>query len=386
MSARRLSGATALALLVFAYTAAGQSADTSAVSTAVGMPRAPTAPPTMPTMPTMPTGMPAAEATSDVVATPFGPVSRSGASVGPAVTPHVVRAPSVAAKPAAKATGADKTEKTAKTAAKETAPVVAAVEAPPPPVESPAVASAPTPVPAASSAPRPWLRDKPKAAEPAQTKEEKKTSPWGAFAALLVLAVLGGGALVMRQRRQKAPGLPPGATRILVLSSAKIGPKASAVVAEVNGRVFLLGVTDSSVSKLAILDGGPRTTRTARARDDIDEDTARAALLRSRRAPVETAELEDEPVRERPISTKFGEMLDRALGVKPPPGIPDFRANPGVAALLANEVEDIVETSSMSRGRRTGYEPRPDPRAGRIITAEIIEDQVAGLSRKRRRA
>lgn len=393
MSALRRSSAGLLALALFSGHAAAQSTDLGS-GAAPAAARTPT--PSMPAAPAMPQ-VPAVAGGDDVVATPFGPMSRSSVGAAPAAP---APRPAKTSAPAAGTSSSKTADKASKTPPKPTASAPA--EAPPAAPEPPPaviVAPAPAPVPAvpaaSAEAPRPWLRDKPKEKEqPAAAKEETKTSPWRALLALLVVAGLGGFAFVARQRRSKTQALPPGASRIVVLSTAKIGPKANAVVAEVGGRVFLLGVTDSAVSRLAVLDRGPRRAPSAGVTDerrqsitlsnDVDADDARDALLRSRRSPVETADA-DEPSHDRPLSTKFGEMLDRALGVKSPAGVPDFRGNPAVAALLAGDVEDVVDTAP----RKRAAEPAPRQAAlvrGRTITAEVVEEQVAGLSRSRRRS
>jgi flagellar biogenesis protein FliO len=225
--------------------------------------------------------------------------------------------------------------------------------------------------------PRSWLRDTTKparAGDPGVAPAEPGGAPWRATAVLAVLSGLGVAALAARRRRPKTVALPESATRVRVLSSARIGPKANAVVAEVGGRVLLLGVTDTSVARLAWLDrdAAPKLPRRATASAPVE------LAPEPSRAPVETADAEDgeDAVPERSMATRFGEVLDRALGVRPAPERHTFRANPGVAALLAAGVEDVVQT----------------PRHARVNTAQataktlMMEDQVAGLVQRRRRA
>jgi flagellar biogenesis protein FliO len=275
------------------------------------------------------------------------------------------------------------------------APVAVAPVAPPAPVSAPAPAAAPP------STERPWLRAAGKPAQPTVKAPAPASSPWRALGVLVVLGGLGGAALVARKRRLSRPGLPESATRVRVLSSARIGPKANAVVAEVGGRVLLLGVTDTNVVRLAWLD-----------RDAVRENPAVAvqpAAPRTRTLstePVETAEADLEPPPERSITSRFGEVLDRALGVKP--ARDEFRGNPGVAALLAAGVEDVVvarveRTQATQRLEKTQATQRLETprRASRADTSPgntkrglggpspaeiIVEDQVAGLKRPRRRA
>jgi flagellar biogenesis protein FliO len=214
---------------------------------------------------------------------------------------------------------------------------------------------------------RPWLRAASKPAR-AVAAAAPSPSPWRALAVLVVLGALGGAVLVARRRRSAAPALPESATRVRVLSSARVGPKANAVVAEVGGRVMLLGVTDTNVARLAWLD------RPAREAAPEPEPQIKHHTLS--RQPVETADADVEPPPERGMAARFGEVLDRALGVRPASNR-EFRGNPGVAALLAGNVEDVVEARGASR--------TTTQRLGSSAQI-IIEDQVAGLKRSRRRS
>jgi flagellar biogenesis protein FliO len=245
------------------------------------------------------------------------------------------------------------------------------------------VPAAPTPAPAVqapdasvafTSTLRPWLRATKPAAVVVAAPAAASTSPWRALSVLVVLGALGGAALVMRKKRSALAVLPESATRVRVLSSARIGPKANAVVAEVGGRVLLLGVTDTSVSRLAWLD---RDTMKAapQPRPATEMHVERQRTMS--REPVETADADVEPPPARGMASRFGEVLDRALGVKPPAQRHEFRANPGVAALLAAGVEDVVEAR--------GTMPRTTARMGSAASV-IVEEQVAGLKRSRRRA
>jgi flagellar biogenesis protein FliO len=216
---------------------------------------------------------------------------------------------------------------------------------------------------------RPWLRATRPAAAVLATPAQEHASPWRAFAVLLVLGSLCGGAMVLRKKRMTQAVLPESATRVRVISSARIGPKANAVVAEVGGRVILLGVTDTSVARLAWLDRD--LAQNAKKAAPAERRRERTPLLS--REPVETAEADLLPPPERGIGARFSEVLDRALGVKP---APEFRGNPGVAALLAAGVDDVVQT----RGT-----PRTTARMG-SSPAVLVEEQVAGLRRTRRQS
>jgi flagellar biogenesis protein FliO len=263
-----------------------------------------------------------------------------------------------------------------------------AVESPGAGTAAAPVSTDPTPVPAAQapdasvvSTPtlRPWLRAaKPTAAVIAAPAPEG-TSVWRALAVLLVLGALAITAMVMRKKRAALSVLPESATRVRVLSSARIGPKANAVVAEVGGRVLLLGVTDTNVARLAWLD----RDAVRPAADPMNAAETRVERPVLSREPVETADADLEPPPERGMAARFGEVLDRALGVKPASSRNEFRANPGVAALLAAGVEDVVEPRVKARTTRIGS---ASTGAATSAASVIVEEQVAGLKRSRRRA
>jgi len=109
-------------------------------------------------------------------------------------------------------------------------------------------------LPDASVEDRGWLAET-SAEEPARvTPVASSRNPLFSLLALLLVASLGGGALWLQRRKAKA-ATPAGIeSRLTLLSSTRIGPKAFAVSAEVNGRVILLGVTDQQVTNLGWLD------------------------------------------------------------------------------------------------------------------------------------
>jgi flagellar biogenesis protein FliO len=69
---------------------------------------------------------------------------------------------------------------------------------------------------------------------------------------LLLVSLLGGSALYLRSKKNKAPKVK--LAQLRVVGSTKLGGRAQLVLAEVDGRKILLGVTDSSVRKLGWLD------------------------------------------------------------------------------------------------------------------------------------
>lgn len=135
----------------------------------------------------------------------------------------------------------------------------AVAPAPPAPVLPPA-----TPV----AKPAAWLAKRP-APKAAASGPSAVPSTGRMLGLLLVVGSLGGAALYLKRRGRadgKRPALPQ---RLAVLSSTRIGPKAHAVIVSVAGRQMLLGVTDSSVKRLAFI-------------DEIEEDEREQEPLRGR--------------------------------------------------------------------------------------------------------
>lgn len=107
--------------------------------------------------------------------------------------------------------------------------------------------------PDASVEDRSWLRQS-SDHEPGVASGSDSKSPVLTLLALLLVAGLGAGALWLQRKKRAQSPLTGADARLTLLSSTRVGPKAFAVSAEVNGRVLLLGVTDHSVTHLAWLD------------------------------------------------------------------------------------------------------------------------------------
>ncbi len=97
-----------------------------------------------------------------------------------------------------------------------------------------------------------WLAHTP-APPPVAKPESMRGTLVRSFAATALLAGLGAAALVLHKRRVAHP-MRGASVSVNVLGTTKIGPKAYAVVVSVAGQRLLLGVTDSSVAQLALLD------------------------------------------------------------------------------------------------------------------------------------
>jgi flagellar biogenesis protein FliO len=104
-----------------------------------------------------------------------------------------------------------------------------------------------------ASAPRSWLA-RGDSALSAPPSESSGTSTGLTLGAVVIVLGLGAAAVALRFKRQKLAPLSPSESRLTVLSSSRVGPKAYAVTAHVGGRVLLLGVTDHSVTNLGWLD------------------------------------------------------------------------------------------------------------------------------------
>jgi flagellar biogenesis protein FliO len=208
---------------------------------------------------------------------------------------------------------------------------------------------------------RNWLRQ-PRDSKPQATEETNDSGVSLTVLAFLLLGGLGGGAIFMRLKRPGAkPWLP--AAPVRVLSTTKVGPKATLVTADVYGRVMLLGVTESSVTELGWIDAASEH-ESIRERDADDDVPVR------RSEPPESIAA--------PSRAAFGQVLNNVFGNDSRAKEPEFRGNPNVAALIAaRETRDVVTTSFSRAGeRRAAVAPTND--GGRV------ETQVAGLMRRRR--
>lgn len=231
----------------------------------------------------------------------------------------------------------------------------------------------------AAEAPRSWLRQAPAPAATTGAPEapgSAGTLPAGTLPALLVAAALGGLALVARRGRTRGAGRAEVPARIRVVSAARLGPKASLVIAEVGGEVLLLGVTEQSVTRL----GGSPAPGVVEERAPAAEGPGLELARRPAQAPVETDGEDEFPAgvpRPLGIAARFGEVLDRALGVRPAADEP-FQANPAVAALLATGVTDVVAPRSRAATAEPARRLAPGPYAA--------PEQAAGLLARRRSA
>ena len=220
-----------------------------------------------------------------------------------------------------------------------------------------APAAAPT-----TEEPRPWLAQ-PSSPAPVAGKAEGPSlvADWGHGAACGGLA----GAAVYAKRRQRAAVGLPSAPSLTVVSSARVGAKAQLVLAAVEGRLLLVGVTESNVRKLAWIDAKPAEQKAETSKefgdlikglldDSLDSDEGQES------APSEP------PVPSLPAVTRRTE-----------PTISERSA----ALELALETRDEVETpASRPRVRSAGAAAERKERPRNLG----VEGQARGLSRKRR--
>ncbi|HEX2671323.1 MAG TPA: flagellar biosynthetic protein FliO [Polyangiaceae bacterium] len=97
-----------------------------------------------------------------------------------------------------------------------------------------------------------WLAPKSAAKPPQVVAGAPRMGLGRSLIALLSISVLGGTALYLRSKKKRAPQAR--LAQLRVVGATKLGGRAQLVLAEVNGRQILLGVTDASVRKLGWMD------------------------------------------------------------------------------------------------------------------------------------
>ena len=208
-----------------------------------------------------------------------------------------------------------------------------------------------------------WLAPKGAAKKPAKPVAGGPAVGIGRSVGVLVLvSILGGAALYLRSKKNKSPKAR--VSQLRVVSAAKLGGKAQLVLAEVDGRKILLGVTDSSVRKLGWLDSEVAE------QEDEELEPVRPRLVaagvnlgaqRAPRAPLE----EPTPAPKR----SFRDMLTAAVGNL---GAPKFD-DESVASIIADETQDTFT--------RSGNSPRPVEAQRKAAGPRMVdvEGQAKGL-------
>jgi flagellar biogenesis protein FliO len=176
------------------------------------------------------------------------------------------------------------------------------------------------------------------------------------IAVLLALGV--GGYALWRKKRKIRIVATPNKTHIRVISGTLVGPKARAVVAEVGGRLILLGVTEKSVRRLAWLDTAPNSD------GDQDQGNTQTRATQLDNAPSASVALSKQlagaqgPLEAR--RSRFSDVLSDAIGI-------GRRAAAEPALVLAESTRDRL-TLRASKDTIRNALPVID-----------VEGQVAGL-------
>lgn len=246
--------------------------------------------------------------------------------------------------------------------------------------------------PDASLSERSWLGEN---AASSQSQPLGSTSSAGSgftLGALIILLGLGGAAIALHLKRQKSLPIPKHESRLDVLSSSRIGPKAYAVTAHVGGRVMLLGVTDHNVTLLTWLDTEAADDAEAEEalgaeEPDVPDDYPGSALRES--SPSPSAAVHQSSIHpKKPFATshdlrRFQEVLRGAIHLKSE--APLLRAPlsspPSAAATLAAQTTDVVFSGSSMQ--RASAPPAESP-AENAPTA-LASVRPASLRRKRQR-
>ncbi len=203
---------------------------------------------------------------------------------------------------------------------------------------------------------RPWLKQ-----ESGTDRGSTRSGghPWGAIVGGVLVASLVAGALY-RRRQLRRFAVEKGASRIQILETTRIGPKAQLVTAVVGGRVVVLGVTESQITALSWMD--PAELGETDAEIPV---TSAEALGSARRESVPKRDSSAE--NGKPMaSRRFGGILRQALSL----GTDAEAADDSAAVRLANRTRDVVSCSAEAAARASGAN------TSRSID---IEGQAAGL-------
>jgi flagellar biogenesis protein FliO len=210
---------------------------------------------------------------------------------------------------------------------------------------------------------RDWLAQQGTA--PHLTGRDDGPSPWRIGGMFVLVAGLAGAAVYAKRRQTKNSGMPD-VPSVSVVGAARVGSKAQIVLASVAGRHLLLGVTETSVRKLAWVDAvseGDRDSRNAnRFSSLLDGILTKEASTDPQDDPDDIEDDEDFRMPE-PAQTK-----------------PDRDSRPSPALELALRTRDEVDTAS-TRNRRTTVRQLTRPQVNPL--ASDIEGQARGLSRRK---
>jgi len=208
-----------------------------------------------------------------------------------------------------------------------------------------------------------WLAPK-SAAKPAKTAAAGPSVGLGrSLAVLFFVSVLGGSALYLRSKKHKAPKAR--LAQLRVVGSTKLGGRAQLVLAEVNGRQILLGVTDGSVRKLGWMD----VEQVAEEEDFVPAARPRLVAAgvdlgaRSPRASVEPAPA--------PAKRSFRDLLATAVG-----NLGNRPDDDSAALTLAAETQDTFTRSTPRAAEKRGQDATRKNGNPQMID---LEGQAKGL-------
>jgi flagellar biogenesis protein FliO len=250
---------------------------------------------------------------------------------------------------------------------------------------------------------RSWLaRDGARGASDTALAQDTGSHSGFTLGAVVIVLGLGVAAFVLHQKRRKLLPIAASESKLDVLSSSRIGPKAYAVTAHVGGRVMLLGVTDHTVTHLCWIDQPDpeglappeaelRPREVEEPLDDLPDDYPGSALRAVSHRPTQLASARDLKRFQEVLRGTVQDRSERASR-------PSFSPRPPNAAItLAAETTDVVmaarpestraaEAASLRRKRQRRHaslpaEPRPSavPKAADLPEAAGLEGQVAGL-------
>jgi len=215
-----------------------------------------------------------------------------------------------------------------------------------------------------------WLAPHGTSVKPAKPLAGGATLGLGRSVGVLLLAgLLGGTALYLRSKKNKAPKAR--LAQLRVVGSTKLGGRAQLVLAEVDGRKILLGVTDASVRKLGWLDAAPA---------EEEEDSVSSARPRLVASGVELAARVSravEPARAAAPSPtpapkrSFRDLLASAVG-----NIGHRPDDDSAALTLAAETQDTFTRSTPRAAASLRAEPARQKGNPQMLD---VEGQAKGL-------
>jgi flagellar biogenesis protein FliO len=247
---------------------------------------------------------------------------------------------------------------------------------------------------------RPWLAQPPTAA-PAAPAAQPAPIPWRSSLLVAVSAALGGAAVWVRSRKGSGALAKLTSSRELrVISTVRVGPKGHLVLAGIGDRALLLGVTDSSVRRIAWLPAdqitnnaavipadalreAPAIPEGARTRNTALVNTGVGSVHESGPAPVV-------PAAHAPHKGPFADIL-RRLGGRHVDAPPAEGQDKSPAATLAELRRDSVQWSQSGANAAASSPARgatvSSPRSASPAEHDghELEQQAAGILKRRSR-